>query len=107
MIKLYRSSHAIEAQAIVDQLKLNNIEACLLNNYLAGALGDIPFLETGPEIWIEQESDLAQAQEIVKLYFKNLQAQSAEPELFCPKCNESNPGNFDFCWACGSALKED
>jgi len=75
--------------------------ACLLKNeQLAGGLGEIPFLECLPELWVVQDGELARAQALLA------DLQRVEPgaaEWICALCGESNEGQFAACWQCGRA----
>ncbi len=102
MNKLCRSTDAIEAQGIIDFLEANNIECQLMNNFLSGALGDIPFTDTGPEIWVSNETDLILAKQLLHQYFQTqkLNEINQDKTRLCPHCQETNPAHFATCWSC-------
>jgi hypothetical protein len=74
--------------------------ACLLRNeQLSGALGEIPFLECLPELWVLYDDELDAAQTLLD----ELRPSSAPaaPAWRCRDCGESNEGQFAACWSCG------
>lgn len=74
--------------------------ACITKNeQLAGALGDIPFLECEPELWVIHDHDLPQAQRILASHEAG--APDARPWR-CERCNELIDGQFEVCWQCGT-----
>ena len=75
--------------------------ACLVKNeQLSGGLGEIPFLECLPELWVVRDGDLARAQALIRDM-----EQTAAPRgpWNCRKCGEGNEGQFAACWQCGAA----
>lgn len=73
--------------------------ACLLKNeQLAGALGEIPFLECQPELWV---LDDAQAEQARRFIHDHEQVDTPGDAWHCPSCGESNEGQFSLCWQCG------
>ena len=75
--------------------------ACLIkNDQLSGGLGEIPFLDCLPELWVLRDEDAARARELLE----NMQSTDAERgEWRCRQCNEINEGQFAVCWHCGAA----
>jgi hypothetical protein len=58
-------------------LEQSGIGCVIKNEQLSGGLGEIPFLECLPELWVVHDSQLAEA------------------------CGETNEGQFAACWHCG------
>ncbi len=75
------------------------IECITKNEQLAGALGDIPFLECEPELWVVHDADLARAREILASH--RAPAHSASVWR-CDVCGELIEGQFGACWQCGN-----
>lgn len=78
------------------------IDARLFKENLGGATGEIPFIETWPEIWLTDPADEARALAILRAY-ETTPANSGT--VFCPRCKEPNPANFETCWHCGAILR--
>jgi len=101
MFRVYAAADLPDAHIVLGLLQQAGIEATVLNEHARGGLGDIPFGEAYPEVWIENERDLARARGIVAAY----QAKPVEAGTrHCPACGEESPGNFDVCWQCGTKL---
>lgn len=101
MVKLYAAANLQEAQIIAGMLAHAGIESQIFNQHSQGALGEIPFGETYPEIWLADERDLGLAQKLLSAY--ECPVDTAE-EAACSQCGESNPANFSLCWRCGEPL---
>jgi len=74
--------------------------ACFIKNErLAGALGEIPFLECWPELWIVDAVDLYRAKQLVA----GAEAVAEQgKDWLCSNCGETVEGQFLTCWQCGS-----
>jgi hypothetical protein len=74
------------------------IDSELRNQYLAGALGDLPMLETWPQVWVEDQLETAA--------LRALEKASAAPtgvNWTCGECGEQLEPQFTTCWRCGGA----
>lgn len=81
-------------------LEQSGIACVIKNDQLSGALGEIPFLECLPELWVLEDKDLARATSLLK----NLEEPSARTAQWrCAGCDELNEGQFAACWNCGAA----
>ena len=91
--------------SLVDAVHLRNLLehagiACLIKNeQLCGALGEIPFLECLPEVWVRDDAQLARAEDLL------MELRRVPPETGrwrCRDCNEINEPQFAACWRCGA-----
>ncbi len=81
-------------------LEQSGIACVIKNDQLSGGLGEIPFLECLPELWVLEDRDLARATTLLK----NLEEPSARTAKWrCTGCGELNEGQFAACWHCGTA----
>lgn len=98
MPRLTRAPTLMLAQHWKNLLDQARIPAEVHNQHLQGAMGDIPFDQCGPEIWIERESDRELAMRLI-----GLADGAAEPALAwrCPSCEEWLEPQFSACWHCG------
>ena len=99
MKRVYQAGTLLEAQLVADTLASLGITNHILNAYAVGAMGELPYSQTSPEVWIEEPAQESRACEVVATLGAPLQADKV-----CPHCNELNPGNFLSCWQCRSAL---
>lgn len=99
MIRVYQAANLPQAHLLAGLLRHAGIAVRVFNENAQGGLGDIPFSETYPEIWIERDIDLAQAHAVIA-HFESAPVDSGS--VFCRACNEENPANFELCWKCGA-----
>ena len=84
-------------------LEQAGIRCIVKNEGLAGGLGEIPFLECWPELWVLDDGDLGRARGIID------QAEASVSEggaWRCRQCGEENEAQFGRCWNCGEAVEE-
>lgn len=95
---LMRCDHAIAAAHYAGALRAAGIECEVRNTVLSGALGEIPFLECAPQIWIRNRLDEARARELIE----QLRTPVAGPPWTCSRCGEVLEPQFAQCWNCGA-----
>jgi hypothetical protein len=101
MKRLYAASNLPEAHLLRHLLWQAGIDARVHNENLSAALGEIPFPEVYPEIWIARDRDLLRATEILREY------EGTAPDgisVNCARCGEESPPNFQICWNCRCAI---
>lgn len=104
MKRLYKCADQLEANILFDRLQTANVPCQVVNSFSSGALGEIPFTETGPEIWLEDEQDYARGRIIIDEYAAELKSGRHERDRYCSACGEANPDNFTTCWNCNKPL---
>ncbi len=95
---LMRCEHAIVAAHYAGALRAAGIDCEVRNTVLSGALGEIPFLECAPQIWIRNALDEATARELIT----QLRTPVSGDPWTCAKCGEVLEPQFSQCWNCGS-----
>lgn len=101
MKKLHTFNIAEKPQAglLKERLEQEGI-ACLLRNVdLFSALGEIPFLECLPELWVVDDDMYPRARMLLKGWTDS--GSGDRQGWTCPGCDESLEGQFDACWKCG------
>ena len=79
-------------------LEQNGIGCMVRNEQLSGALGEVPFLECLPELWVLRDSDADRAERLIA----ELQQDAVSGDDWrCSQCNEENEAQFAACWNCG------
>jgi hypothetical protein len=101
MIRVYEAANLQDAHILLGLLTQARIPARILNAHAQGGLGDIPFGETYPGVWIEDERDLPRARQLVADYQSQPVAAGTQT---CVACGEESPANFHTCWNCGASL---
>ncbi len=85
-------------------LEQSGIACIVKNEQLSGGLGEIPFLECLPELWVLRDADVPRAQALLE---KMAQPGTARAHWRCRRCGERNEGQFAACWQCGTADESD
>jgi hypothetical protein len=98
MRRLFVAAHVPEAYLVRGLLAHAGIAARVFNEYSQGALGELPPTVIHPEVWIEDDRDLALARRIIERYEHD---RAATGSRRCPACGEENPAGFEVCWHCG------
>lgn len=98
-VKVYTGASTIDAGLFNNLLEQHDIPAQMRNYHSSSVIGELPFVETHPEVYVPQ-SYVAQA--------KRLLSELNEPrgdgvDWLCLDCKEENPASFDLCWQCGSS----
>ena len=88
-----------EIQLLKGMLEQSSIPCMIRNENLCVAMGDIPWNECSPELWVLNETDYPKAEEIVSAWL-NASNKPDRPWV-CPNCHESIEGQFTSCWKCG------
>ena len=82
-------------------LAQEGISTRVFNENAQGAMGEIPFTQAYPEVWVVEDAQFTRARGILNEF------ESSAPTAtltVCDRCGEQNPGNFELCWQCGEAL---
>jgi hypothetical protein len=85
-------------------LEQNGIPCIIKNEQLSGALGEVPFLECLPELWVVRDAEVERAERLLAELRRDV--QTGDPWR-CAECGEENEGQFAVCWNCGNAASED
>lgn len=99
MKRVYTAESVIQVAHVRNVLAAEGIRSELRNERLGGVTGEVPFLETWPEVWVA-ELDFDRSQELIEqeLHGPGLD----EPSWTCPGCGEQVEGQFMECWSCGT-----
>jgi hypothetical protein len=93
-----RADHPLQAAIWADTLRASGIRCEVRNTTLSGAMGEIPFLECAPQVWVLDEGDETQAREILR----QLRQPVAGVPWRCAECGEVSEPQFGSCWKCGA-----
>lgn len=81
-------------------LATEGIATEIRNANLGGALGEVPFTEVWPQLWVVHALDEQRAREIIE-EVRSSPAPDGEPWV-CRVCQTSNEYQFAVCWHCGA-----
>lgn len=97
MKKLYTNENRMIVFNLKNVLQAEGIETVVINEFSAGGAGDLATFDTWPELWIEDDGKLEQAQAIIQ----SILISHVNSDWFCQACQEKNDVSFQFCWNCG------
>jgi hypothetical protein len=93
-----RCDHAVQAAHVVNVLRAAGIRAEVRNTSLAGALGEIPWSECAPQVWVLDDLEHARARQIVDDLRR---PPPTGAPWTCARCGEWSEVQFGECWRCG------
>jgi hypothetical protein len=97
--RVYRAASLIQVAHARNVLITAGVVCELRNQYLAGALGDLPMLETWPQLYVEDGDER---------YALSVLARAAAVTVgapwICAGCGEKLEPQFLQCWRCGADM---
>ncbi len=97
MRKIHTAESLIEIAHLRNVLVAAGIACQIRNDRLMGALGEIPFVDCWPELWLENERDALTAKGLIDT---ELRPAVPSADWTCPSCGETIEGQFSDCWHC-------
>jgi hypothetical protein len=94
---VFRAASLLQVSHARNLLIAAGIDSELRNQYLAGALGDLPMLETWPQVWVEDALEPAALSALAR----GAAAPVGVPWT-CEQCGEELEAQFTTCWRCGA-----
>ena len=106
MKKLYTFSiwERPQAGALKEILSNEGVDCVILNEQLSTAMGEIPFLECYPELWVVDEEVYPRAKMLIEGWLET--TPKDDGPWICPKCGEHLEGHFGACWYCEFERRE-
>ena len=104
MKRVLSGDSLVEIGHMKNLLEQQGIRCLIKNEQLAGALGEIPFIDCWPELWVLADS---QADEALRLIAEHRQAARVASPWRCKHCGEAIEGQFTVCWQCGSPREDE
>ena len=101
MLLLLRVPDRLQAYLLRDILGMNGIKAHVFNEHVGSIVGEVPPDVATPQLWLDDERDLARAQAVLRAHAAASRRMSA---VFCRGCGEENPSTFEMCWNCGHCI---
>jgi hypothetical protein len=100
MKRVFRAASLIQVAHARNVLLTAGIDSELRNQYLAGALGDLPMLETWPQLFVEDDDEAAALRALARA----AAAPTGAPWI-CNQCGERLEPQFTNCWRCGASAQ--
>lgn len=101
MKKLTSSESPITINHFKNILESEDIACRIKNEHLGSIVGEMPFTEVWPELWVIHDIDYDRAQQLIDVAILD---ESPQRPWRCKKCGEENEGQFAACWSCGTSL---
>ncbi len=94
---VFSKENRFEVIAMRSFLESHGVPSVLKNEFTSSVMGEVPFFETWPEIWVADEM-FQQAEQLVA----QVQSEIVDTDdWLCSGCKEENPSTFEICWCCG------
>ena len=104
MIKVYEIFDVSRVGQMQSLLEANGIRTFIRNQYGSSVMGEVPFVEVVPQLFVLDDRDAHRAVEILQL---DLPESSRREDWVCPECGVDVEGDFDRCWKCGLGRDEE
>lgn len=99
MRKVHTAETVIEIAHLRNVLESAGIACEVRNDRLAGVVGEIPFVECWPELWVRDGGDVLRARGLID---EALRPAAAAAPWTCPSCGERIEPQFAQCWHCAA-----
>ncbi len=100
-VKVYTGASIVDAGLFQNLLEQHGIVTQMRNYHTSSAIGELPFVETHPEVYVP----IADSEQAKRLLAELNEDRSDRPDWHCASCDEENPGSFDLCWQCGESAQ--
>jgi hypothetical protein len=101
MKKVTSSQSLVTISHYRNLLRSEGIAAFIRNQYLGSIIGEMPFEEVWPELWVQNDLDYDRALQLIDSV--TLASESPSSPWACRSCGTENEGQFGACWNCGTA----
>ena len=106
MEKLFGSDDQFLIQRLRSELEEAGIPYLMKNEYVAGAVGELPWQDIQQEVWLGDESWSHRASKVVESLSNNGKCFCENSDWQCDQCQELNEGAFAICWQCQAPKPE-
>ena len=109
MIKVFEDFDIMLVGHYQSVLDSNGIDTFMKNQFGTSGVGELPFVEVVPQLWVLNENDAGRAKELIKELHDDESGESMQA-WDCPECGTPQEPAFTHCWKCSSprpSLKTD
>ena len=103
MIKVFEDFDFSLVGQMQSLLEAQGIQTFLKNQFGFGGTGELPFVETVPQLFVLHKQDLDKAKELLE---EASAGATPGDSWTCPKCSTKIDGNFSECWNCAEAPED-
>ncbi len=98
MTRVFASVNLAEVHHAKNLLDAAGIRCYVRNEALASAVGQLPFVDCQPELWLVDDADAERAR---KALAEDPLAPAEKGNLWQCSCGEIQEAQFTQCWRCG------
>jgi hypothetical protein len=102
LIKVYENFELSIVGQLQSLLEANGIRTFLKNEFAAGALGELPFVEVCPQLFVLKPVDLPEANRLIRETAPLFASPEPGTPWTCAKCGAEVNGELAVCWKCGA-----
>lgn len=99
MTRVFASLNLAEVHHARNLLDSVGIRSFVKNEALASAVGQLPFTDCQPELWVAEAADADRARRILA---EGPLAPAEKGDVWQCNCGEIQEAQFTQCWRCGS-----
>ena len=99
MRKVHTAESIVEIAHLRNVLESEGIACEVRNDRLGSVLGEIPFLECWPQLWVRRPGDVLRARGLIDAALCPVADATAWQ---CPGCGERIEAQFAQCWRCAA-----
>jgi len=96
MKKVYTDQNITLVANVKNIVEEAGLDCVLRNEFISGGMGELPYVDVWPELWVVEDSDYERACALIKDAF----SERPGVEWVCRSCHERNDGSFEICWNC-------
>lgn len=96
MKKIYSNENNFIVHNVKNLVEGYGIDVFMKNEFVQGAIGEVPSIAAWPELWVVDDNDFDKARDIVNA----AQHNANTVDWICNHCAEANDASFDVCWNC-------
>jgi hypothetical protein len=97
MKRVFRAAALVNVAHARNVLVTAGIECEIRNQYLAGAMGELPMMETWPQLYVDDADEARALRALARAA-----APAAGTPWICQACGEHLEPQFTSCWRCAA-----
>ncbi|MSP95942.1 MAG: DUF2007 domain-containing protein [Betaproteobacteria bacterium] len=97
MKRIFASLNLVDVHHAKNLLESIGIRSCVRNESLSSAIGQLPFTDCQPELWLVDDADVERAGLLLS---EGLLKPVQESGLWQCRCGEICEAQFTQCWRC-------
>lgn len=97
MKRIFASVSLVEVHHAKNVLDSAGIRSTVKNEMLATAIGQLPFADCQPELWLEDDTDLERARTLLS---EGPLTPAEKGTMWQCECGEISEAQFTQCWRC-------